>query len=152
MKVVVEEPRSPQRDFACEFINASGAKPEDNVTIAGAGNLDLLIEFIQRGFSHVVCQSDHGPHITAQPADILIAPHLKSKSDFDSVISRLMRDLSPHGALVVSCAKNSSFSEWDLRRLLKEKGFRTMRQIDSNKGAGTIFCTQREAASMARAA
>jgi hypothetical protein len=152
MRTIAEEPRSPKRDFAFEFINASGAKPADHVTIAGAGNLDLLVEFIQRGFSHVACQSDHGPHITAQPADILIAPHLKSGSDFDSVMSQLVRDLSPHGALVISCADDSSFTEWDLRRLLKEKGFRAVRQIDGREGAGTIFCARREAAFVACAA
>jgi hypothetical protein len=152
MSIVAEEPRSPKRNFAFEFVNASGAKPVDNIIVAGAGNLDLLVEFIHRGYSHVVCQSEHGPHITAQPADILIAPHLKSKSDFDSVMTQLVRDLSPHGAIIVSCAHGSSFTEWDLRRLLKEKGFRTLRQTTSNKGAGTILCARREAASVARAA
>jgi hypothetical protein len=152
MRTITEEPRSPKRDLAYEFVNASGAKPADNITIAGGGNLDLLIEFIHRGYFHVVCQSDHGPHITAQPADILIAPHLKSKSDFDSIITQLIRDLNPHGVFVVSCDQGSSFTEWDLRRLLKEKGFRTMRQTNSIKGAGAIFCARREAASVARAA
>jgi hypothetical protein len=152
MRTTTEEPRSPKRDLAHEFITASGAQPADNVIIAGAGNLELLIEFIQRGFSHVVCQSDHGAHITTQPGDILIAPNLKSKSDFHSVMTLLVRDLSPHGVLVISRDQNPSFTEWDLRRCLKENGFRAVRQFDCREGAGTILCARKEVASVAHAA
>lgn len=150
MKTIAGQPLSPRRDCASEFIAASGAKPTDNILIAGAGNLDLLIEFIQRGFSHAACQSDRGPHITAQPADILIAANLKTASDFHCVMTLLARDLSPHGALILSCAP--SFSEWDLRRLLKQKGFRAVRRIDGRNSAAAIFCARREAAFVARAA
>jgi hypothetical protein len=101
MSTPIEEPRSPKRDLAQELISASGAKPPDNVIISGTGNLEILIEFIQCGYSHVVCRSDHAPHITTQPADILIAPNVKGETDFRNVLTLLARDLRPHGLLVI---------------------------------------------------
>jgi hypothetical protein len=153
MSTASEEPQSTQRDLAQEFITISGAKPPDNLVISGTGNLDILIEFIQRGFSHVVCQSDHAPHITSQPIDILIAPNVKSENDFHNVMTLLARDLRPQGLLVMSCTLNDpSITDLALRRLLKESGFTAVKQINNNPDVGTILCARKEAASIARAA
>jgi len=153
MSTTIEEPRSPKRDLVQEVIAVSGAKPPDNVIVSGAGNLEILIEFIQRGFSHVVCQSSHAPHITTQPADILIAPNLKSEAEIRDVLTLLTRDLRPHGILVISCTPtDSSITELSLRRLLKEGGFTAVKQINCTPDVGTILCARKEAASIARAA
>jgi hypothetical protein len=153
MNTTIEEPRSPKRDFAQEFITASGARPSDNVIISGAGNLEILIEFIQRGFSHVICQSDHAPHITTQPADILIAPDVKNETDFHNILTLLARDLRPHGLLIISStSKDPSITELALRRLLKEGGFTAVKQINGTPDVGTIFCARKGVASIARAA
>jgi hypothetical protein len=153
MSAALEEPRSPTRTLADEFIALSGAKPPDNVIISGTGNLEILIEFIQRGFSHVICQSDHTPHVTSQPADILIAPNVKNESDFLNVMTLLARDLRPQGLLVILCTSTDpSFTELALRRLLKESGFAAVKQTNNNPDAGAILCARKQAASMARAA
>lgn len=153
MSAETEDPRNPKRDLAREFIAISGAKPPDNVIISGAGNLEILIEFIQRGFSHVVCQSGHAPHITTQPADILIAPNLKSQKEIGEVLALLTRDLRPHGTLVISCAStDSSTTELALRRLLKQSGFTAVKQLYCNPDIGTILCARKAATSVARAA
>jgi hypothetical protein len=153
MSTTIEEPRSPKRDIAQEFIAVSGAKPPDNVIIFGAGNLEMLIEFIQRGFSHVVYQSGHAPHITTQPADILIAPNLKCEAEIRNVLALLTRDLRPRGILVISCTPAApSITELALRRLLKEGGFSAVKQANYNSDFGIIVCARKEAASIARAA
>src|SRR5579872_6337453 len=100
-----DDPRSPERALAREVIAASGAQPADNVTIAGAEHLEVLIELIRRGFCQVLCRSaDHGPHMATSPADVLIAPNVKSETDLRSVLTRLGRDLRPRGVLVFSWA------------------------------------------------
>jgi hypothetical protein len=153
MSTTIEEPRSPKRNLAQEFIAASGAKPPDNVVISGTGNLEILIEFIQRGFSHVICRRDHAPHITTQPADILIVPDVGSETDLRSVLTQLARDIRPHGLLVISCSsKNRSIIELALRRLLKEDGFTVVKQTNGDTDIGAIFCACKGAASIARAA
>ena len=86
MNTANAEPRSLEQDLAHEVVAASGARPTDNVTIAGTEHIEILIELIRRGFSHVLCRSaEHGPHMAAPPADILIAPNIKSETELQHV-------------------------------------------------------------------
>jgi hypothetical protein len=149
-----DDRRSPARDVVHEVITASGARTADNVTIAGTEHLEILIELIRRGFSHVLCQSsDHGPHMAAPPADILIAPNVKSEADLQAVLTRLGRDLRPRGVLVMSYAQeSSSFSDRRLRRLLMEGGFAAVERIAGHGSVGTLWCAHKQAASLPRAA
>src|ERR1700733_6813036 len=108
MCTTCDEQRSSERTFIQEAIAVSGARPEDNVTIAGKRNVDVVIDLMRRGFSNVLCQSaENGPHLSP-PADVLIAPDLKSEADLISVLTRLGRDLRPRGVLVTTCAWASS--------------------------------------------
>ena len=146
--------RSSQRALASELINASGASPANHVTIAGAEHLEVLIEFIRRGFAHVLCRSaNHGPHMATPPADILIAPDAKSEADLCRVLTRLGCDLRPCGMLVISYVHNrSSLTERRLRRLLVESGFLAVERIASRGSADAIWRARKAPASMARAA
>ena len=148
------EPPNRRQAFAREIILASGARPADRVTIAGTDDLELLVEFIRRGFTHVLCRAaDRGPHLAEASADILIAPGIRSEADLRSVMTRLGRDLRPNGTLVVSFARRgSSFDERRLRRCLMEGGFTAMERIAGRGDAGTLWCARRSPAAMLRAA
>ena len=154
MNTTNDDSRCPKRDLVNEVIAASGAQPADNVTIAGTEHLEILIELIRCGFSHVLCRSaDHGPRMAAPPADILIAPNVKSEADLRTVLTRLGRDLRPRGLLVLSHAQNcSSFNERHLRRLLTEGGFTAVERIAEHGDVGTLWCAHKQAASLRRAA
>jgi hypothetical protein len=153
MSTAIEEPGSTKQDLVHEFIAASGAKPTDNVTITGKENLEILIQFIRCGFSHVLCRSDHCPHITAPPADILIAPAVQGESDLIDILTRLARDLRPQGVLVTSYSGTDPvFTELALRRILRQCAFAAIKQVAGPKGVGTILCCHKQADSMRRAA
>jgi hypothetical protein len=154
MNIIQGESRSSKRDIGPEVIAVSGALPADNVTIAGTGHLEMMVEFIRRGFSHVQCRSaDNGPHLPASPTDILIAPDVKSEADLTAVLTRLGRDLRPRGLFVISCAQaGSSIDERRLRRLLLAGGFTAVERIAGHGGAGTLWCAHKAAAPMRRAA
>ncbi len=124
------------------------------MTIAGSGHIEILVEFIRRGFSDVLCRSAvHGPHMAAPPADVLIAPNVASEADLHGILTRLASDLRPRGVLVISCAKTfSSFDERRLRRRLMESGFTAIERIAARGDVGTLWCAHKQAASMRRAA
>lgn len=154
MCTTTADPRCPEQDLAREVVAASGAQPTDNVTIAGTENIEILIELIRRGCSHVLCRSAvHGPHMAAPPADVLIAPNVKSETELHIVLTRLGHDLRPRGALVVSCPENCRcLSERGLRRLLVAAGFTAVERIAGHGDVGTIWCAHKMRAPMARAA
>ena len=145
---------SLNRALAHEIISASGAQSADNVTIAGIEHLEVMIELIRRGFSHVLCRSaDRGPHMGVPPTDILIAPNVKSEAVLRDVVTRLGYDLRPRGILLISCAYAcSSLNEQRVRRLLMECGFTAVERITVRDDVGTIWCAHKKAASMPRAA
>ena len=154
MSHTTDDPRSLERDLAREAVTVSGARPTDNVTIAGTAHIEIVIELVRRGFSHVVCQSAiNGPHMAAPPADLLIAPNVKSETELRSVLKRLAHDLRPRGVLVISCAAiGSSLSERCLRRLLMEEGFSAVERSASRGDVGTLWCAHKARAALARAA
>jgi hypothetical protein len=154
MSTIEDDPRSAELTLAHEVIAASGARPADNVTIAGAGNIEIVLELNRRGFAHVLCRSaDHGPHMAAPPADVLIAPGVKSETDLRAILTRLGRDLRARGALVISCARaSSSLSEMRLRRLLVEAGFTAVERIEGRDNLRTLWCARKRAAHLRQAA
>jgi hypothetical protein len=154
MNTTHDEPRSLKRALASEVITASDVRPADHVTIAGAEHLEILIEFVRRGFSHVFCVSaDHGPRMAISPADLIIALNLRTEAALRDVLARLGRDLRPRGVLVMSFAGTCSpFNERHLRRLLMENGFMAVERAAGHGDAGILWCAYKEAASMRHAA
>jgi hypothetical protein len=153
MCTTYDEQRHFERTFIQEAVAASGARPEDNVTIAGKQNVEIVIDLMRRGFSNVLCRSaENGPHVSP-PADVLIAPDLKSEADLISVLTRLGRDLRPRGVLVTTCAwASSAFDDRRLRRLFMEHGFVAMERIAGQGDAATVWRAYKGAASLRRAA
>ncbi|HXQ50404.1 MAG TPA: hypothetical protein VN802_04860 [Stellaceae bacterium] len=154
MNTANTEPRSLERALAQEVVTASGARPADHVTIAGTDHVEVLVEFIRRGFSNVLCRSaEHGPHIPAPPADVLVAPDVKSEAGLSCVLARLGRDLRPRGILVMTCARTCSpFDERRLRRVLMDGGFTAVERIAGRGDVGTVWCAHKGAASLRHAA
>jgi hypothetical protein len=146
--------QSRERALVHEVLAASGARPADNVTIAGTDHLEIMIELMRCGFSHVLCQSpDHGPHMATAPADIIVAPNVTSESALGAVVTRLGRDLRPRGVLVICWARPcSALSERRLRRLLMDGGFIAMERIAGRSGAETLWCAHKLAAPLRHAA
>jgi hypothetical protein len=145
--------RRSERTFIQEAVAVSGARPTDNVTIAGKRNVDVVIDLMRRGFSNVLCQSaENGPHVSP-PADLLIAPDLKSEADLINVLTRLGRDLRPRGVVVTTCAwAFTAVDERRLRRLFMAHGFVAVERIAGRGDAQTVWCAHKGAASLRRAA
>lgn len=148
-----DDPRRLERYLAREAVALSGAGPMDNVTIAGAEHIEIVIELIRRGFCNVLCRSPaNGPHLAAPPADLLIAPNVKTESELIGVLTRLGHELRPRGVLVISCAETgSALSDRCLRRLLMEQGFSAVERI-AGGDIGTLWCAHKARAPVARAA
>jgi hypothetical protein len=140
--------------FAQQVVAASGARPADNLTIAGTDHLELLLELIRRGFSQVLCRSaDHGPHMATPPADILIAPEVRSEAELSRILTRLGRDLRPRGILVLSVAQTGAACDGRrLRRMLMEAGFTAVERNAASGDAATLWCARKQGASLPRAA
>ena len=145
--------QSCTRALAHALIRVSHAQPTDNVTIAGAGHLELLVELMRDGYGHALCRSvDHGPHMARPPADILVAPNVRDESDLCNILQRLGSDLRPRGLIVFSCAQSDTFGDRNLRRVLIERGFTAVERIAGEGNVGTLWCAHKRAASLRHAA
>jgi hypothetical protein len=153
MSTTYDGQRRFERTFAQEAVAASGARPGDNVTIAGRQNVEFVIDLMRRGFSNVLCQSaENGPHVSP-PADVLIAPDLKTEADLINVLTWLGRDLRPRGVLVTTCAwASTAFDERRLRRLFMDHGFMAVERIAGRGNAEAVWCAYKGSASLRRAA
>ena len=146
--------RSCTRALAHQLICASHARPADNVTIAGTQHLEILIELIRHGVCHAQCCTvDHGPHTAMPPADILIAPNVRSDVELSNLLDRLGSELRPRGVLVFCCAPSDSVArDRNLRRVLIERGFATVERTAAHGDVGALWCAHKQPASLRHAA
>jgi hypothetical protein len=85
------------------FIQLSGARPCDQIIIAGAAHLEHLITLTRRGFARVSCQSpERSPHVPNSKADAIFAPSVKGGAQLLSLLNDLGSRLQPGGTLVVA--------------------------------------------------
>ena len=85
------------------FIQLSGARPCDQIIIAGAAHLEHLIALTRRGFARVSCQSpEHSPHVPNSKADALFAPSVTGEAQLLSLLDGLGSRVLPGGALIVA--------------------------------------------------
>lgn len=85
------------------FIQLSGARPCDQIIIAGAAHLEHLITLTRRGFARVSCQSpEHSPHVPNSQADAIFAPSIAGETQLLSLLDGLGSRVQPGGALIVA--------------------------------------------------
>jgi hypothetical protein len=156
MSVVVRLDDPPTRapnQFAAALIAASDARPSDKVMIVGVGQLDLLIDFVRRGFVDVSCQSAaFGLSPATRDTDVLIAPAMHTEFEFSSVLRRLGRALRPRGVLVAQVSEPLSHDECHLRHLFMEAGFIAIEQCTEHEPIGQLWCAHKRAGGLAKAA
>ena len=141
-------PASPLDDF----IEISGAAPSDKVIIAGAKNLDLLVSLMRHGFAEVICQSStQDPCVGQSPADIILAPTVRSETDLLSILRRLGLALRRGGVLVLRTTQPFNFlNNARLRQALADSGCTDFDRVAA--GGGFVWRTQKCALAVARAA
>lgn len=84
------------------FIQLSGARPCDQIIIAGAAHLEHLISLTRRGFARVSCQSpERSPHIPNGKADAILAPSIAGEAQLLSLLEGLGSRVQPGGTLIV---------------------------------------------------
>ncbi|HEY1506807.1 MAG TPA: hypothetical protein VGF92_21065 [Stellaceae bacterium] len=85
------------------FIQRSGARPCDQIIIAGAAHLEHLITLTRRGFARVSCQSlERSPHVPNGKADAIFAPAVAGEAQLLALLEGLGSRLQPGGALIVA--------------------------------------------------
>jgi hypothetical protein len=137
-----------------DFIELSGAHPEDKVIIAGAKNLDLLVSLMRHGFAEVICQSStQDPCVGQSPADIILAPAVRSETDLLSILRRLGLALRRGGVLVLQTTQPFNFlNNARLRQALADSGCTDFDRVAAGGNGGFVWRTQKCALAVARAA
>ena len=116
--------RERARRLADESIIWAGAKTGDRVTIIGSAQIDLLVEFVHRGFANVACRAATGcPHAADLEADLVIAPALHDDRELMTTISQIRRCLRSGGTLLVQTAKSMSVALARSKDILQPQGF-----------------------------
>ncbi len=138
-------PRVASDDFEA-LIGASGARLCDQISIAGRGRLDLLVNLCRRGFAHADCRAQcRGPK-TGEPTDVLLVPGIANDDELVSILTQTARDLRAGGVLAVRDARRGRRAD-SLRQLLTAHGFAL------SKAAAGIFCARKvDAMALATAA
>jgi len=137
-----------------DFIELSGARPSDKVIIAGAKHLDLLLSLMRHGFAQVICQaSTQDPCVGQSPADIILAPAVRSETDLLSILRRLGSVLRRGGVLVLQTTQPFNFlNNARLRQALADIGCSDFDRVASRGDGGFVWRTQRRALAVHRAA
>jgi len=105
------------------FIEVSGARPQDQIIIAGAAHLEHLIMLTRRGFARVSCQSpERSPHVPNSKADAILAPAVASEAQFLSILKDLGSNLRAGGTLILELLPQSIIAGDTLRPLLPAMG------------------------------
>lgn len=84
-----------------EAITLAGARPTDKVTILGAGQIDVLIEFARRGFQKVECRASPD---SWQKTDLVVAA-IDSEVDL-RLLGKLKNCLRKGGRLLIEVKKS----------------------------------------------
>lgn len=137
-----------------DFIEISGAVPSDKVIIAGAGHLDLLLSLMRHGFAEVICQSStQDPCVGQSPADIILAPAVRSETDLLSILRRLGLALKRGGVLVLQTTQPFNFlNNTRLRQALADVGCTDFDRVAVRGDGGFVWRTQKCALAVDRAA
>lgn len=140
-------------ELAASLVKARLAHPTDTVTIAGRGQLELLLAFAHQGLRSVACRDAAvGPHAGEAATDLLLIPDIEDESELRSALMRLgpaLRD----GGMVVAVARHalSAVHVRHLHRLLTDRGFAVVQPI-GGAGGPAFICARKGSMAAARAA
>jgi len=113
-------------EFIDQLIDAAGARPNDQVIIAGT-HLDLLLGLLRRGFAGATCAARCRP-IGGETADLLLVPGANSPEQLRSFLPQLLRCLRPGGTAVLHNSEGRALRQRELRQLLRELGLAALNQ------------------------
>jgi len=134
------EPQAHTSDRSARLIRACDARPTDHITIAGCGNLELVIDFLRLGYAEAGCRADRGPHEGHRHSDILVIPQVSNDLVLLHAVTRLGGDLRPGGTLVLQDERPLSDAERrQLLNLLTQRGFTPINRGAAWQQAGGIL-------------
>jgi hypothetical protein len=125
-----------------ELITLAGARPTERVIVVGCEHIEVLIALAQRGFIEVACRTAaSGPNAGEAPADLLVAPTVRSEAELLVILSRLNCCLRPGAALLFGTA-GSLPAAWRKRlpKLLRQRGFVLVRRHIGSSGLHFLYC------------
>jgi hypothetical protein len=109
-----------------ELIAAAGARPDDQVIIAGP-HLDLLLGLLHRGFAGATCAAKRCP-IGGETADLLLVPVANSPEQLRGFLPQLLHCLRPGGTAVLHNSEGRALRRRELRQLLRDLGLAALTQ------------------------
>jgi hypothetical protein len=116
------------------------ARLTDKVTILGRAQIDLLLALAQKGFVDVSCRNADGPHVTADPADVVVAPAIASEAELVVAAAEARRSLKQSGVFLARLADLSSAALGVVDDVLGRYGFAAVGE------PGGLLCCRRLAA------
>jgi hypothetical protein len=121
-------PRAAADELVGEMVRHSGARPSDNVLLAGS-DIGLLVELCRRGFAHACLAAAPCPRGVAQ-ADVLWLPHASTEALAVGRLHGFVDGLRDGGTVVVQGdAPASRDVVAALRRLLQAEGCQAVGQM-----------------------
>ena len=122
-----------------QLIDAAGARPNDQVIIAGP-HLDLLLGLLRRGFAGATCAAKRCA-IGGDTADILLVPIANSPEHLRGLLPQLLHCLRPGGTAVLHNSEGRALRQRELRQLLRELG---LAALDQHSCADGVLLTARK--------
>lgn len=113
-------------EFIDQLIGAAGARPDDQVIIAGA-HLDLLLGLLRRGFAGATCAAKRCA-IGGETADLLLVPLANSPEQLRGFLPQLLHCLRPGGTAVLHNSEGRALRQRELRQLLRDLGLAALNQ------------------------
>ena len=124
-------------DLLDRMIGAAGARPSDQVTIAG-GDIEWLLGLARRGYVHAECAVARGGGAT----DVLLIPAVATPQELATIMARLGRCLHHGGMAVIYLARVATRRRMaPLRRVLDAGGLAL--QMCSPCRDGTILAARK---------
>jgi hypothetical protein len=121
-------PGTAADELVGEMIRYSGARPSDNVLLAGS-DIGLLVELCRRGFAHACLAAAPGPR-GAEQADVLWLPHVSTEALAGGRLHGFVHGLRDGGTVVLQGdAPASRDVVAALRRLLQAEGCQAVGQM-----------------------
>lgn len=150
----LEEPL-PSVDIVDGAIRLADMRASDRVTIVGRSHLDLLLGLGRRGILRASCEMpDGGPLAASDDSDVIWIPGETESVTLLTALARFGRHLRPGGTLIVGPRPPGGGTDksW-LRRLLFERGFMSVAQLQVGGGDGDVLlCARKHCTGLGQAA
>ena len=121
-------PGTADDELVGEMVRHSGARPSDNLMLAG-GSAGLLVELCRRGFAHACLAVTPCPRV-AETADVLWLPHASAEALSGGRLHGFLHALRDGGTVVLQGdAPATRDAVASLRRLLQAEGCKAVGQM-----------------------